>query len=146
MASPAFFLFPDAASRAGKTGSARHGKPRKFKGKTEEVRDIEFSLFGEAIATGRITDWDEVCELEPYHIWTRDCIRERFDWGEEPGISFAVIRATKLKNPIVLPNRRGFGGCRSWVDLPAEEIGEIDGEMEPVACRLFDQAKDRLAG
>lgn len=118
-----FFLFPSLFHEQG--GLVRPlpgGRPRGFE-PGEPGSDIEFSLFVETVSHGRLTDWDEICELEPYHIWSRDCIRERFEWGDEPGISFAAIRAARLASPWILPDRKGFGGCRSWIGLPAEENG-----------------------
>jgi len=126
-----FFLFPTLFHEQGRlVRPAAGGGERAFAGGEEDGdRLIAFSLYVEAISTGRLTDWDEICGLEPYHIWTRDCIRERFDWGEEPGISYAVIRAARLPEPWLLPNRPAFGGCRSWIGLPAEENGGFAAKL-----------------
>ena len=112
-----FFLFPTGFhQQVDLVRSAEHpGLPQP--GEEGKSSVIPITLFVETIATGRLTDWEAICEWEPFHIWTRECIRKRFEWGEEPGISYAVIRAFRLHEPYLLPNRKSFGGCRSWVDL-----------------------------
>ncbi len=139
-----FFLFPTQFHEQGRMVCPAAGGGERRAASAWEDGFVRLSLFAEAITTGRLTDWDDVCHLEPYHIWTRDCIRERFEWGEEPGISFAVIRVFRLVEPWILEDRRGFGGCRSWIDLPPDENGGFRRDMEPILCRLFDGARQCL--
>lgn len=136
-----FFLFPTLYHEQGNlVRPDRDGIKREAAGESSEDEKIEIALYVEAIFTGRLTRWEEVCELEPYHIWTRECIRERFDWGDEPGISYAVIRASKLLEPWKFENRRGFGGCRSWVDLPLEEVAGSSERLQPISSSQFEYA------
>lgn len=101
--------------------------------------EVALQLYAETIETGRLSDWEAVRKLAGEHIWTEEVIRERFDWGEdEPGISFARVKIWRLPEPWVLANRKGFGGCRSWIGLPAEESGSLSvadrlRRAEPVA-------------
>lgn len=85
--------------------------------------DVAFGVYIETLATGRITDWEEVRRLAPYHIWREEIVRERFDWGDEPGLAWATIRAWRLRDPWILKDRASFGGCRSWFGLPPDEGG-----------------------
>ena len=48
-------------------------------------------------------------------------VAERFDWGDGKGLSLAIVRVHQLGEPWVLQNRKGFGGCRSWLGLPEKE-------------------------
>ena len=107
-------------------GTLRSFKPRE--GLAED--DIVFSVYLETIASGRITDWDEVLRLAPYHIWREEIVRERFEWGDEPGISWATIRAWKLDEPWILKDRATFGGCRSWFGMPTDEGGDWRARLE----------------
>ncbi|MEO0416551.1 MAG: DUF1802 family protein, partial [Verrucomicrobiota bacterium] len=68
-------------------------------------------------------DWSEIQALSDYHIWTEQPIRERYEWGDTQGISFAVVKAWKFNTPLVLEHRKAFGGCRSWIGLPEDEVG-----------------------
>ncbi len=91
--------------------------------------DVVFSVYIETISMGRITDWHEVERLRPYHIWRDEIVKDRFEWGDEPGISWATIRASKLAEPWVLKDRKSFGGCRSWIGLPADEGGGWESRL-----------------
>lgn len=125
-----FFLFPTLFHEQGKhVHPGADGSERKFEQTDEHDRDIPFSLYIETASTGVLTDWDEICELEKYHIWTRECIRERYDWGDEPGISYAVVNAAVMQ-PWSLPDRKAFGGCRSWIGLPSDENGGFADKLK----------------
>lgn len=95
---------------------------------------VRIGVYVETLRTSLLKKWEEVTALAPFHIWTPDTVRERFEWGDEPGIFVAVIRAYRLKDPLVLRDRDAFGGCRSWIGLPREEVpSSIDAEaVEPI--------------
>jgi hypothetical protein len=65
-----------------------------------------------------LTNWDQVCALEPFHFWKRETIRERFEYDKVHCIHLAVIQ-TEQFNPVwELDDKPSFGGCRSWVQFP----------------------------
>lgn len=74
--------------------------------------------------SGRVDDWPAAAALAPFHVWAEDIVKERFGYGEESGLSVAVVRVFRLAAPRVLPMEKRFGGCRSWVDLPEESAVE----------------------
>ena len=84
---------------------------------------IALDLWAETVATTRISDWSRVESLAPFHIWTPEVVRERFAWGDEPGLSVALVRIRRLASPWQLADagRKAFGGCRSWLKLPLNE-------------------------
>lgn len=123
-----FFLYPSLfheQTEQVKTGA--DGKERELSPSGTIVKGFEkpvaFSVYIETLSTGRLTDWEDVVRLDSYHIWKEEIIRERFEWGDEPGISFAVVRAYSLPQPWILEDRKTFGGCRSWFGLPSDEGG-----------------------
>ncbi len=126
-----FFLFPSLFhEQAEQVKPHSDGSLRTLPVSSGPDEDIVFSVYVEAIQTGRLTDWDEVMRLDPYHIWKEEIVRERFEWGEEPGISYAIVRARHLCDPWVLKDRSTFGGCRSWFGLPPDEAGGWRGRLE----------------
>ncbi len=119
-----FFLFPSLFhEQAEQVKPLPDGSLRSLPDISGKEDDIVFSVYVEAFQTGRLTDWDEVMRLDPYHIWKEEIVRERFEWGEEPGISYAIVRARHLTDPWILKDRSTFGGCRSWFGLPPDEAG-----------------------
>ncbi len=69
-----------------------------------------------------LTDWDQVAALEPFHIYSKQTVRDRFDWegkGMSSGsIHLALVRVRQLASPWEFPYEASFGGCRSWIQLP----------------------------
>ena len=53
---------------------------------------IGFGVYVETLATGRLTNWEEVQRLECFHIWTEETVQERFEWGAQPSIFYAVVK------------------------------------------------------
>ncbi|MBU6302906.1 MAG: DUF1802 family protein [Verrucomicrobia bacterium] len=82
---------------------------------------VSIGLFAEIVTTRRILVLEEALALEPLHVWKPAVVEERFLWGEAPGLSLAVIRPWRLAAPWALEQRPAFGGCRSWLGLPARE-------------------------
>ncbi|MCG8599479.1 MAG: DUF1802 family protein [Verrucomicrobiales bacterium] len=126
-----FFLFPSLFhEQAEQVIPDSAGGTRKIPEPLAPEGKVAFSVFVETLATGRLTDWDEVAALAPYHIWKEEIIRERFEWGDEPGISWATVRTHVLTDPWILDDRKTFGGCRSWFGLPTDEGGGFRGRLE----------------
>jgi hypothetical protein len=75
--------------------------------------------FAEVVTKHQITDWETVLRLKELHFWTESTLRGRFDYSESTGISLAFLRLHRLEKPWVFPDEKKFGGCRSWLDLPA---------------------------
>jgi hypothetical protein len=69
-----------------------------------------------------LTDWEKVRALEPFHIYSEQTVRDRFDWqgkGMASGsIHAALVEVRQLASPWEFPYEPRFGGCRSWVNLP----------------------------
>jgi hypothetical protein len=76
------------------------------------------SLFATVEFKHQLTAWEEVERLRPFHFWTTETIRERFDYTDNAGISLAFLRVWRMAEPWNFPHQARYGGCRSWLDLP----------------------------
>ena len=65
-----------------------------------------------------MTSWETAIALEPWHIWQREVVRERFEYERAQGIHLALVRVFRLSRRWILPELPAYGGCRSWVKLP----------------------------
>jgi hypothetical protein len=77
--------------------------------------------------TRDLTDWAQIQRLAPFHIWTEQVIRERFEYEEKRAVSLAFVRVRRLAQPLTFPDAPKYGGCRSWVNIPelsAPDSGE----------------------
>jgi hypothetical protein len=83
--------------------------------KVEEVRTLDSMAAAEALAS--------------LHILRPEVVRERFDYGAGAGIQLAFLRVFRLEPGWVFPDAKSYGGCRSWVDLPAPPTHQT---MRPV--------------
>jgi hypothetical protein len=87
-------------------------------GEWEVGEEVPISIWCEALWARTLTDWEQVVALEPYHVWTEDLVRERFDCGELQQIHCALVRVFRLPEPVSLTYGKNYGGCRTWVELP----------------------------
>ena len=85
--------------------------------------------FAETEFTSWIDDLSKIESLESLHVLTRAVLEERFRYSKPKGLHLALVRVYKLAKPWRFPFQRSYGGCRSWVDLPAPPI-ELG--LEPV--------------
>tara|TARA_R110002096_G_scaffold206192_5_gene392330 strand:+ start:5263 stop:5835 length:573 start_codon:yes stop_codon:yes gene_type:complete len=88
---------------------------------TKERETIEIRQYAKIEFTAEITDLELAKGFQDLHIWKPSVIEDRFGWGENNGISLAVVRVYQLGEPWELANRKGFGGCRSWLGMPEDE-------------------------
>lgn len=117
-----FFLFPSLFhEQTTRVKPNADGSERALESVGRVDGKITFDVYIEAMSWGLITDWEEVQKLDPFHIWSESTVRERFSWGDKPGISYAVVQPYLLKEPLLLEDCASFGGCRSWFALPSEK-------------------------
>ncbi len=65
-----------------------------------------------------LTDWEQILALAPFHFWTEETVRARFDYTGDRALSVGVLRVSRLQQPYSFPDAPGYGGCRSWVKIP----------------------------
>jgi hypothetical protein len=106
---------------------------------------VRITHFAEAVWAKTLDDWRKVEALAPFHVWTDETVRERFDWegkGMAAGsIHVALVRVAALAAPWEFPYEASHGGCRSWIALPEPPAGWRGG-LTPV---LGDDAFATLA-
>lgn len=113
-----FFLFP----------TWFHGQLEKMRStytpaaipETPEMLTLEYAAIVEW--SGFVTDRKKIEQLESLHVLHDSVIDERFDYNAEKtdrGLYLAFVRIYRMNPIIQLPMEKRFGGCRSWIQLPA---------------------------
>jgi hypothetical protein len=108
---------------------------------------IEIRYFAKLEAQEEVTSWGMAAQLEPFHILAESVVRERFDY-KKAGLHIALVRVFRLEPVWVFPEKPAYGGCRSWVNLPAcprdmrREPVLSDEEHRTIASALRAITKD----
>ena len=138
-----FFLFP----------TFEHQNPKDLKPEGEEIlKKILAAKPDPALLPVRyycvvnesfwVSDPQVLERLSPFHIWSRECVQARFDWGEEKGLFGIIVRVYSLPETAALENLKRYGGCRSWVDL---ESPPATASLKPVLSgRVFTEKKEKI--
>lgn len=69
--------------------------------------------------THDINDWEKVRALDRFHLWTEAELEKRFRRDEHLGVSVTFVRIARLSEPLLFPDAPKYGGCRSWIEVPA---------------------------
>jgi hypothetical protein len=115
-----FLLFPTYVHQ-----KSRMIKPdQKLEERTIEPAEIQLSVAGQITDILPITDRKKMDALDAEHIWAPALIDMRFNYRPENPLYLLLVRASKLANPITIPNTPAYAGCKSWV--PLENPVEVD--------------------
>ena len=68
--------------------------------------------------TEDVADWEKVRALAPFHFWQESEIEKRYRQDDQPRVSVAFVRISRLSQPFVFPDSPRYGGCRSWIEVP----------------------------
>jgi hypothetical protein len=64
----------------------------------------------------RIESAEELARFRGDHVWADHVVAERFHrWRDE--LHVLMVEVAALSEPLVVPWRDSFGGCKSWVDV-----------------------------
>jgi hypothetical protein len=73
-----------------------------------------------------VTDPALLPSLREFHILHDDVVNERFRYDDHQGIHVGFVRVLRLNVPQRLADSKSYGGCRSWLDLPAmDDIARV---------------------
>lgn len=140
-----------------------HLFPTKFHAQADHVREGHFTPanewqvgdrfsithHAEALLAVTLTDWAQVEALQPYHIYSDDTLRERFDWqgkGMASGsIHLAIVRVSALNPPLELCYDSRFGGCRSWVEIPDDAPERLENAINVLGQDVFATLFERVS-
>lgn len=111
----------------------------------KDLVDIEYYAVADTVL--EIGDPTALRRLQGRHIWNEQVLRERFQFGREPGLHALLTRVYRRPSPVRLPMRESYGGCKSWVELEeplfTEGLTPVLTDVEYSAQR--DEIRDRLS-
>ena len=66
-----------------------------------------------------IDDAGQVAALAPFHMFTEEYARARFNWRPKQPLTVLLLRVYRLATPWHTGLPAGVGGCRSWLEVDA---------------------------
>lgn len=113
-----FFLFP----------TWFHGQLEKIKSTyapaviAENSESVTLEYVAHVDWSGFVSDRKKIARLEKLHVLHESVIDERFSYNAakaSEGLYVAFVRVYRMSLSLQIPMERGFGGCRSWIQLPS---------------------------
>ena len=105
---------------------------------------IKIRSFARVEWTEFVTDLDKAPALAPFHIWKNEVVEERFRYDDVRGVHVAFLRAFQLARPWTFPDDPKFGGCRSWLELPAAPEIALVAALDEAAHKAREQEIRRI--
>jgi len=138
-----FFLFPTAFH-----SQVERIKPGEFgaleRPPDQEPDGVEIRHFARTEKTQPVRDWAVAEALDPFHVWSEETVRERFEYTGDSCLHLALVRVYRLQQVWSFPREKSHGGCRSWLALPEVPKGILEG-LEPVVTNaVFATEKEKL--
>jgi hypothetical protein len=78
---------------------------------------LRFTSFAEVRGAYEISEPGSLAAIDPYHIWTPEYAESRFRWRPKKPLTVLALRVYLLPEPVELPYREAYGGCKSWIEL-----------------------------
>jgi hypothetical protein len=139
---PRFYLFPTYAHQRPElvkaAGRERFGDPL---AQRDEPERLPLPAYAELHSAHPVADPEALAAIDGLHILAPSYAEERLRWRRKHPLWAAVLRVWSLPAPPVLEDASRYGGCVSWVELPAA-IG-APAERRPA---LGDEAFAEAAG
>ncbi|MBV9463696.1 MAG: DUF1802 family protein [Verrucomicrobiae bacterium] len=108
-------------------------------------KEVKLEFWAEVTDAHWITDEAALDRLRPFHAWTREVVRERFEYGTEPGIFALVVRVFRVAGPKTFALKPEHGGCRSWLELKSEETPSLERKKPALSDLDFESRRAAIA-
>lgn len=155
---PAFFLFPtwfhtqgerlrwvpEAASQPGYSTDPGYDAASQTFAPEEQRQWVDIDGFCTLEGVWRVTDWDQMVALADHHVWNEEVVKERFAYDEESCLNIALVRAWRLPQRWTFPYEKRYGGCRSWIELPAAGVELLSAATPAVSDEAWATTSDTL--
>ncbi|UKS24400.1 DUF1802 family protein [Paenibacillus sp. HWE-109] len=91
---------------------------------------VKISTFATMVEDIEISDQEQLNKLFPFHIWTENFTEERLKWKRKNPLHIMLLRVYKLEQSLEIPIEQAYLGCKSWIEIPADVMGNVS--MTPI--------------
>jgi hypothetical protein len=79
--------------------------------------NVHISAWAEITDIFLVNQKDTLEKLEKYYIWTEEFISDKLKWQPNQPLYILLLRTYKLPQEILIPYKKEYGGCKSWIEL-----------------------------
>jgi hypothetical protein len=91
-----------------------------LEGWSADMETIKVESYAEVVEDIEVTDQETLDRLRDFHIWTDTFAEERLRWKKTKPLHILILRVYRLEEPLEIPMRPAYNGCKSWVRLEDE--------------------------
>ncbi len=120
LAAREFLLFPTVAHSHAERVRPEH-RDLLAAAASDSVDDrLVIRAAAKVVAAVEVNRPDGLSAIEDLHIWTGESVRaDRLDFRPRRKLAVLVVSVHPLAEPVEIDRTPEYGGCKSWVDLPA---------------------------
>jgi hypothetical protein len=143
VAAPEFLLFPTIAHSHEERVRPEHRDLLAAAAGDSTEDELVIRAGAKVVAALAVNRPEQLGDIEDLHIWTAESVRaDRLDFRPKHKLAALVVSVMPLVEPIRLTRTPEFGGCTSWVQLPARPAFGApihdDAVLVEVAARVRD--------
>ncbi len=101
------------------------------------------------VRTWRVRELDVLYRLEPFVIFPRAALEERYRFRGDQALHVIGVRTSALARPAMIEPTEAYAGCRSWVSIddeidveesiPALSEGELQRKLDAIGKVIENQ-------
>ncbi|WP_167103524.1 DUF1802 family protein [Mycobacterium sp. DL592] len=120
LAAEEFLLFPTVAHSHTERVRPQHRDLLSAAAPDSTENQVVVRAAAKVVAAVAVQREEGLADIEDLHIWTAESVRaDRLDFRPRHRLTVLVVQASPLVAPITLRREAQYGGCTSWVQLPA---------------------------
>jgi hypothetical protein len=127
-----FFLFPTYEHQ--KLELLRDDWKDNLKNNSAAQDKLALSEYAVVDCVLKVQNEQQIISCKDEFIWNDDYMKIRFDFNPYDPLYLILLRVYQLEQPLHLPMKPEYGGCKSWVTLEANialhDIREVLSEEE----------------
>ena len=136
-----FFLYPTWEHQ--KEESLRPEFQLRLKETAPPGPAVPLQVYAGVACQKEVKDLSRLAQLREYHLWSEEFFRQRKAYKPEFPLQALVLRAYKLRKPVLHPVRPEYAGCKSWVEL--EEGVSFEGAQPVMDNQRFIAALNEIS-
>ena len=113
-----------------------------FEPHTAEPERILLSTMGVVTDIVQLRARGQMDPLDAEHVWTPPLIDMRFNYRPSNPLYLLIVRAYRLREPVVIENTPAYAGCKSWVALDSRI--ETHGAMPIMNDVQYERRREEI--